>query len=129
MFVGEDRGNGRDRTEYPELQIWRPTNIQATRYTKIHGITGSPSSTIYPNVYEYNVFTSVQFLAGDVLGVHQPEGKKSRYNLLFQRRGGPANYYDERENDPLDSFDLGDEDVEDDENDFPLVRVETSTYL
>ncbi len=129
MFVGENRGGGRDRDEYPELQIWRPNSLLRTRYSKIHGISGAPISTRHPNVYEYNVFTSVQVRAGDVLGVHQPEGRRSKYNVLFQQRGGPTNYYEDREDDPLNSFDLTDDDVESDENDVPLVGVETSTSL
>lgn len=126
--MGESRGGGRDRNRYPELQIWRPENSRETRYSKIHGMTGAPSSTRYPNVYEYNVFTSVQFQAGDVLGVHQPDDRKSKYDILFQQRGGPRNYYDEREDDSLDSFDLEDDDVEDDESDFPLVGAVTSMW-
>ena len=98
-------------------------------YTKVHGMTGYPDPTSNENVYGYTMWGSVHFQAGDVLGVHQPEGRKSRFNLLFQEGGGPTNYWQIRENEPLDSFAINGNDVRSDQNDFPLVGVETSEFL
>lgn len=123
VIVMEDRGRDRKRNMYPEVQLWRKQGEQSS-YTKVHGYSGLPLSTTNANVYRYSVWFGFQ--AGDVLGVHQPDGKKSRYNLLFQERGGPTNYQIENENNPLQQFDPESTDVRSNQSDYPLVGLDTS---
>ena len=119
-FVAEDLGRGGMRNKNPELQIWRP---QGNSYTKIHSTSGSPLLTFHSNVFTYsNIFWAVQ--ANDVLGVYQPEVRKSRYLFLLQERGGPINYQLTDERDAPDSVELND--VSSDESDYPLLSIQLS---
>lgn len=64
----------------------------------------------------------MQVQAGDMLGMFQPDGKKSKYTLIFQEGGGPTNY---RMNamGSLTTFNVDSNSVN---TDYPLVGVETS---
>ena len=121
-FVAESRA-GRGRKLYPEVQIWRTTSAQ--QYSRIHRTsTQWFHTTEHSNVFRYSGF-SVQVQAGDILGVFQPDGKKSKYSLTFQEGGGPTNY---RMNTmvSLTTFNVDSSDVNTDQNGYPLVGVEIS---
>lgn len=120
MFVAENK----EGDEYPELQIWRPMNAQSTRYTKIHGTSEAPVSTQHSNVYQHSGI-SVHFREGDVLGVFQPEGRRSRYSLSYQESGGPVNYRLDMQNSPLRTFEITGNGVKMDQS-YPIVGLQTS---
>ena len=128
IVVGRwDDGGMRDW--YPDLQIWRSTGTNM--FTKVGNTTlrvedGSDSVTYY----EYNLTTPLNFQAGDVLGIFQPDMGRNLLGVNFLPGVGPRNYYETlASNDivepPSDMFTLG---VEYD-NDLPLVAVEISEFM
>ena len=111
---------------YPDLQIWRSSGTNM--FTKMGNTTlrveGGSRSISY---YEYSLTTPLSFQVGDVLGIFQPDGGKSRLRLYFESGVGPRNYYETlTSNDvvepPSDMFTLGTVL----QNDLPLVAVEIS---
>ena len=118
-FVAENRA-GRMRKLYPELQIWRATSTQ--QYSRLHRTsTHQWDTTEHSNVFRYSGF-SVQVQAGDILGVFQPDGKKSKYTLIFQEGGGPTSYRTNTMG-SLTTFNVDSNSIN---TDYPLVGVETS---
>jgi len=107
---------------YPDLQIWRSSGDNM--FTKIGNTTlrveGGSDTVTY---YEYNLTTPLNFQAGDVLGIFQPDKGKNRLRMNFQSSVGPRNYYETLDNDivepPSDMFTLGAVF----QNDFPLEAV------
>ena len=55
---------------YPELQVWR--NIGNDVYQKINGTFINIEAENSNRIYEYNNFSPIPFLAGDILGVFVP---------------------------------------------------------
>ena len=55
---------------YPELQVWR--NIGNDVYHKKNGTFINIGTKISNRIYEYNNFSPIPFLAGDILGVFLP---------------------------------------------------------
>ena len=116
------------RDWYPDLQVWRSTDTNM--FTKVGNTTlrvegGSDTMTYY----EYSLTTPLNFQAGDVLGIFQPDRGRNRLRVYFLSGVGPRNYYETlASNDivepPSDMFTLGAEY----ENDLPLVAVEISKY-
>ena len=121
IFVAEDK-EGRGRNLYPEIQIWRTANTQ--QYSLHHTSSQQPTVTESSNVFRYPGI-SVQVQPGDILGVYQPEGKKSRYTLTYQEHGGPINYRMDTKDAPT-TFSIDGNGVHTDQNDYPLVGVEIS---
>lgn len=121
IFVAESRA-GRGRNLYPELQIWSTANTR--QYSVLHTTSQQPRTTESVNVFRYSGI-SAQVNPGDVLGVYQPEGKKSRYTLTYQEHGGPTNYRMDAK-DPPATFSSDGTGVHTDQNDYPLVGVEIS---
>jgi len=112
---------------YPDLQIWRSAGTNM--FTKVGNTTlrveGGSDSVSY---YEYNVTTPLNFQAGDVLGIFQPDRGRNRLRMYFLSVG-PQNYYERLDNDivepPSDMFALGTVF----QNDLPLVAVEISKCI
>ena len=111
---------------YPDLQIWRSTG--ASMFTKVGNTTlrveGGSDIVTY---YEYSPATPLDFQAGDVLGIFQPDNGKNRLRVYFQSGVGPRNFYETLDNNdvvepPSDMFTLGTVL----QNDLPLVAVEIS---
>ena len=80
--------------------------------------------------YEYSLTTHLNFQAGDMLGIFQPDMGRNRLRVYFLSGVGPRNYYETlASNDivepPSDMFTLGEEY----ENDLPLVAVEISKFM
>jgi len=109
---------------YPDIQIWRSTGTNM--FTKVVNTTlrveGGSDIVTY---YEYSLTTPLNFQAGDVLGIFQPDRRRNRLRVYFQSGVGPRNYYETlASNDivepPSDMFTLGAMF----QNDFPLVAVE-----
>ena len=100
-------------------------------FTKVGNTTlrveGGSDSVSY---YEYSLTTPLNFQAGDVLGIFQPDGGRNRLGVNFLPGVGPRNYYETlTSNDivepPSDMFTLGAVF----QNDLPLVAVEISEFI
>ena len=76
---------------YPELQVWR--NIGNDVYHKINGTFIDVGTQISNHIYEYNNFSPIPFLAGDILGVFLPQNIISRLRIRSEANRGPLNYY------------------------------------
>ena len=76
---------------YPELQVWR--NIENDVYHKINGTFINIGTKISNHIYEYNNFSPIPFLAGDILGVFLPQNKISRLRITSEVNRGPLNFY------------------------------------
>ena len=76
---------------YPELQVWR--NIENDVYHKINGTFMNIGTKISNRIYEYNNFSPIPFLAGDILGVFLPRNTISRLRITLEANSGPLNYY------------------------------------
>ena len=117
--------DGRMHDWYPDLQIWRSAGTNM--FTKVGNSTlrveGGSDSVIY---YEYNLTTPLNFQAGDVLGIFQPDRGRNRLRVYFLPGVSPQNYYETLDNDivepPSDMFTQGTVF----QNDLPLVAVEIS---
>ena len=80
---GTVRGGGM-RTEYPEIQLWRP-NTGGTLYTQqaSQEIRLAEGDFSPDGVLQYNLTTPIQFQSGDVLGVYQPEERESFVRIYY----------------------------------------------
>jgi len=116
--------DGGMRDWYPDLQIWRSNGTNM--FTKVGNTTlrveGGSDTVTY---YEYNLTTPLNFQAGDVFGIFQPDKGKNRLRMYFQSGVGPQNYYETLDNNdivepPTDMFTLGTVF----QNDLPLITVE-----
>ena len=75
----------------PELQIWR--KVRNTSYQKIHGTILRAGTRSGNGIYEFDNFPSIPFLAGDILGVFQPQYRLSRLRVRSENTNTPLNYY------------------------------------
>ena len=76
---------------YPELQIWRSSGNDT--YQKINGTFLEFEDSSSNRIYEYDNFSPIPFLAGDILGVFIPRTSLSRLRLLSENTNSPTNYY------------------------------------
>ena len=81
-----DNGNS-----YPELQVWR--NVGNDVYRKINGTVIDITTQSSTRIYEYDTFSPIPVLAGDILGMFQPEFDISQLGLWSERDNGPLTYY------------------------------------
>ena len=123
-FVGRSRTGG-NRTQYPLLQLWRPSGTGQYERVYESNIISTLSGQSEFTVEEYIPDSPVPFEAGYIFGVYQPSGGDSRlsvryanvpdgYGHLNYRRGSSM---------PLDKFDT---DRSSTEYDYPLTAVNTS---
>ena len=113
-------GNGNGNQIKPELQIWRQQG--PNNYNKIGSSLVNANTMIGTNLYEFVPQTPLQFIEGDIFGVHIPEDQVYLYE---QKESGPINLRDDSNAvNPLSTI----TDVLHTEgaNDFPLVTVEIS---
>ena len=96
---------------YPELQVWR--NIGNDVYQKINGTVLDIGTESSNRIYEYDNFSPIPFLAGDVLGVFIPPFWFSKLRLKAENSRGPLNYFIRTDNtastasvSPYDTIDL-----------------------
>ncbi len=91
-------------TSYPEMQIWRLT--QPSSVVDTYEIANSVELRITeesPNkVYEYTVDPPMPFLAGDIVGVFEPNSQKGHIQLYFKGQG-PTSYF-HHSNEPFSPF-------------------------
>ena len=92
---------------YPELQVWR--NVGNDVYHKINGTVMNIAAESPTRIYEYDNFSPIPVLAGDVLGVFIPKTGDSKLRLWSEEDNGPVVYYvdtgDATES-PVDVIDL-----------------------
>ena len=88
-IVGGHWSNGGDL--YPELQVWR--NIGNDVYQKINGTFINITTESSNRIYEFDNFSPIPFLAGDILGVFIPRNRDSKLRLRAEADDGPINYY------------------------------------
>ena len=81
-----NRGNS-----YPELQVWRKVGNGV--YRKMNGTVIDISMQGSTRIYEYNNFSPIPVLAGDILGVFQPDIDISQLGLWSEIDNGPLTYY------------------------------------
>ena len=124
-FLAEIEGNGRGmRNKYPQLQVWRPR--RESEYTKAYSVSDEPS-LVQAHVYGFSGLSwSVQ--AGDVLGMYQPDLKKSKYTFIFQQNGEISTYRLSNQRNAPRSFTLTNREVHSNLQNYPLVAIETSMY-
>ena len=84
--------NGEERTNFPELQIWRATAITG-QYRKISASTLTATAENANRVYEYTPTSPLAFQEGDILGIFQPSRAASRLRVYYVDNVGPPNYY------------------------------------
>ena len=76
-------------TAFPDLQLWR---LNSGVYTKVGNTTLYASSKNSNSVYELEVRPSLPFQRGDILGIFQPIGRRSRLRIQYvNRNGNPLN--------------------------------------
>ena len=81
-----NRGNS-----YPELQVWR--KVGNGIYHKMNGTVIDITTRSSTPIYEYENFSPIPVLAGDILGVFQPGNGISHLGLWSERDNGPFTYY------------------------------------
>jgi len=67
------------RSLYPELQVWR--NVGNDVYHKINGTVINIAAESPTRIYEYDNFSPIPVLAGDILGVFIPQTLTSKLLL------------------------------------------------
>ncbi len=101
--------NGGDKTQYPELQIWRPQSPGSTIYNKISSTRVTALSDTTNSIYTHDLSVPLDVINGDILGAYQPDDRKSRLVLYFQ---GTSNddidscYYKDKIDESMSQFDV-----------------------
>ena len=125
-FVAQ-RISGRGRTDYPELQVWRPQSTSPEVYDIVRSVSVSPQSTGQSNVYTHTLTSSISYQAGDILGLYHPQTDSSAYKILSVQHGGPSNYYTQRQDRSSEMFNTQSSSVRV-HRDYPLVGAITSEF-
>ena len=122
--------NGEERTNFPELQIWRATAITG-QYRKISASTLTATAENANRVYEHTPSSPLAFQEGDILGIFQPSRAASRLRVYYIDNVGPINdYFALRFNvntPPIGFFQISR--FTSTQNDQPLVAVELSKFI
>ena len=105
MFAAEDRGTGGQRDQYPELQLWRPSVVLTSHYSKV-ATAGAlqPDRTSTLNVYEYMLDSPMEFIPGDIVGVYYPEEESSAFSLFNKVDAELLSYSTQRNSPATSSF-------------------------
>ena len=114
-----------DEEQYPELQIWRPS--EGTAYMKLNSTSLSPDGREDDDVYEYRADPPLPFQPGDVLGVWQPDKDDSKLRVRYYDNAGDSVYYYTEAAGNSGSFDTTANGVIMDTG-IPLVTVEIGKY-
>ena len=116
---------GKDRKQYPLLQLWRPSGTGQYERVYESSITATLSGQSQFTVEEYIPDSPVPFEAGYIFGVYQPSGGDSRLRVRYADVPDGNGYLSYRRwsRMPLDEFDT---DRSSREYDYPLVAVNTS---
>ena len=78
---------------FPELQLWRLNSSRNGVYTKVGNTTLIATSQNFSRLYEFPVEPSLPFQRGDILGIFQPSGSRSRLRIFYRiGSGNPLNF-------------------------------------
>ena len=108
LFVGTYR-TGKDRTLYPEIQIYRNTGGGNT-YTRQGSETIELAEGDFSpdGVLQYNLTTPISFQSGDVLGVYQPDQSVSVVRVYYRQLQGTTVTIYRNSDSPMSSISLND---------------------
>ena len=127
-ILGADWHN--DGTLYPELQVWRKSRNDI--YHKKNGTVINVLSQSPTNIYKYDAFSPIPFLAGDILGIFLPQMANSKLRLWSERGNGPIVYHVDTGSSvesPVDAIDLKRISLLSTTSYLPLVTVEIGIYV
>ena len=117
--------NKRDRSFFPQLQIWR-RSPGTDMYTLVNSMSTMGATENTSEIYEIVPSSRLQFQQGDILGVFNPD--KPRLGIYYVDRIGPANYYTGTGSSPSNSpFTINSNTMF--QSDLPLIAVETSELV
>ena len=117
--------NKRDRSFFPQLQIWR-RSPGTDMYTLVDSTPTMGATENTSEIYEFVPSSSLQFQQGDILGVFNLDNP--RLGIYYVDRIGPANYHTGTGGSPPNSPFTIDRNTMS-QNDLPLIAVETSKLL
>jgi len=111
-------------TAFPDLQLWRSSSGNGV-YTKVGNTTLSAAARNSSSVYELEVKPSLPFQRGDILGIFEARGSRSRLRIYYRTgSGNPRNFVFRVDNSvtepPLESFST----ISSTQTALPLVTVE-----
>jgi hypothetical protein len=109
--------NGRKSLQ-PEFQIWRPSS--ATLYTKITGSSPTISNSQTNSIYTYTLNPPMAFEQYDVLGLYQPDKKKSSLLFYLYEDTQFYHYFSKKATSSLSSINTDEFDRKDE---YPMVSV------
>ena len=92
VVAGQNRGNGGDRSRYPEIHMMRLSGQgYYIRYAtlKLNELVNVKS----PNLLEFAPSSNPSVRRGDVIRLYQPESSESVYEVYHEPGVGPRNYY------------------------------------
>ena len=81
LLLGVDIRTG--ETEYPEVQTWRRNGNQFTRVDS-RMIVLSPGNFSVSGVFQYHLTTPLPVVAGDMIGVYQPNDGSSVVHIYYE---------------------------------------------
>ena len=79
-------------TAFPDLQLWRNSSGNGV-YTKVGNTTLFADAENSSSLYELEVQPSLPFQRGDILGIFQASGSRSRLRIQYRTgSGNPLNF-------------------------------------
>ena len=128
LLLGVDIRTG--ETKYPEVQTWRRNGNQFTRVDS-RTIVLSPGNFSASGVFQYHLTTPLPVVAGDMIGVYQPNDGSSVVRFFYTNNDPDApNAY--RVNNLAQSptaFSASTNDDDDDDDDDTTVSTRTGEYI
>ena len=114
-----------NNAQLPELQVWRPVDDSTTLYNKVLSVTVNTIARSINSVYTYDLSDSpFDIHRGDVLGVFQPEKKKSKIIVYLQDSEEDIHsyYYKDKTKVSLSQMDINGDGIKN-RNEKPLVTA------
>ena len=91
LLLGVDIQHG--KSKYPEVQTWRKRGDEFTR-VESRTIVLIPGNFSASGVFQYHLTTPLPVVAGDMIGVYQPNNGESAVRLFYDLdRNAPDAYY------------------------------------
>ena len=112
------------RSLYPELQVWR--NVGNDVYHKINGTVINIAAESPTRIYEYDNFSPIPVLAGDILGAFIFQTPSSKLLLWSERDSDSSVFFVNTDSNSVSSIDLQSMPPLRSTSYFPLVTVEIS---
>ena len=106
LLLGVDIRTG--ETKYPEVQTWRRNGSQFTRIDS-RMIILSPGNFSASGVFQYHLTTPLPVVAGDMIGVYQPDDRSSVVRIYYKINNpdAPDAYRVNNENQSSTTFSAG----------------------